>query len=453
MLRSATVRPVQVALLSLALQAANETPAAAPEPPAAPRSSAPNRDPIPKDGSEGILGDLLGVRPSLAGRGITFDGELILDLSGNATGGLRTGFWGQAFLELGLAVDAGKLAGIEGGMFRIEMDAWNKLTHADYPIGDFLYYDGDYPGGEKPLVIIGSLYWRQRLLDDRLEIQFGKADASTNFAFVNGAGDFLSNYGGYVAGVAQYLPNWGNPATGIEVAVRPFERVRWQAAWYDGATNAWDADSGSNGPPTGPRGPATFFDDPGAALLMSELQLEWSLGGARDGLVKGGAWVHLGETGLTGPPDPATGELVTTVIEDAYGYYAVAIQTVWAAGDEGPAVDLFGAISWSDPSRNPVEWGFNAGITARGLIPGRPADSIGLMASPTLFTGDDGITPLGTAYGLPGGTGGSEINVEAYWRMELDPRWVIQPDLQWISTPSGTLEDALVATLRVEIAF
>lgn len=437
---------MNVPLVILMVQAA--APASA-EPP----RSAPIRTEIPTDGSDGVLGELWGLRTGLTERGITFDGTLVLDLSGNATGGLRTGFWGQAFLELGLGVDAGKLAGLGGGEFRIELDAWNKLTHASYPIGDFIYYDGNYPGGEKPLVIIGALYWRQRLLDDRLEIQFGKADASTNFAFVNGAGDFMSNYGGYVAGIAQFLPNWGNPATGLELAVRPFDGVRWQAAWYDGATDAWDGATGTNGPPTGPRGPATFFDDPGAALLMSELQFEWSLGEGRDGLVKGGGWVHLGETGYAGPLDPATGELATTVIDDAYGFYATALQTVFAAGDGGPAIDLFAAISWSDPSRNPVEWGFNAGVTARGVVPGRPRDSIGLMASPTLFTGDAGISPLGTAYGLPGGTGGSEINVEAYWRIELTPWCAIQPDVQWIRTPSGTLEDALVGTVRIEIAF
>ncbi len=424
-----------------------------PPPDRPPVASAPIRDPIPEGEADGVLGDLLGVRDDLAARGITFDADLVLDFSGNATGGLRTGFWGQAFLDLGLEVDAGKLAGIEGGTFRIELDSWNKFTHESYPIGDFVYFNGDYPGGEKPLVIIGALYWRQKLLDDRVEIQFGKADAAANFAFVNGAGDFMSNYGGYVAGIAQFIPNWGDPATGLELAVRPADGFRWQAAWYDGSTNAWDPATGQNGPRTGPRGPATYFDDPGAALVMTEIQLEWSLGGGHDGLVKGGGWVHLGETGYSGPLDPATGTLVTTVIDDAYGFYATALQTVWAAGDDGPKVDVFGAISWSDPSRNPVEWGFNAGLTARGLIPGRPADSIGLMASPTLFTDATGISPLGTAYGLPGGTGGSEINVEAYWRIELTPWCAIQPDVQWIRTPSGTLDDAVVGTLRVEVAF
>jgi porin len=439
---SATVSQVFLPLAILVAQAAAELP-----------HSVPVRKRIPAEATGGVLGDWWGLRSGLAERGITFDGTLVLDLSGNSTGGLRTGFWGQAFLELGLGVDAEALAGIEGGEFRLELDAWNKLTHASYPIGDFIYYDGNYPGGEKPLVIIGSLYWRQRLFDGRLEIQFGKAEASTNFAFVNGAGNFMSNYGGYVAGIAQFLPNWGNPATGLEIAVRPLERIRWQAAWYDGATDAWDGATGTNGPPTGPRGPATFFDDPGAALLMSELQFEWSLGGGRDGLVKGGGWMHLGETGYAGLLDPATGQLATTVVDDAYGFYATALQTVWSAGEAGPAVDLFAAISWSDPSRNPVEWGFNAGVTARGVIPGRPRDSIGLMASPTLFTRDAGISPLATAYGLPGGTGGSEVNVEAYWRIALTPWCVLQPDVQWIRTPSGTLDDALVGTLRVEIAF
>lgn len=441
--RSRVLLPWTLLALSVA-----EPPQAAELPP-----SPPVRDPLPADAGDGVLGNLFGARDPLRDRGIDFDGSLTLDFSGNATGGLRTGYWGQAFLDLGVTFDAGKLAGLEGGALRMDFQAWNKLTNESYPIGDFIYYDGNFPGQETPEVVLGVLYWRQKLLDDRIEVQFGKADASENFACVNGADDFMSNYGGYVAGITQFLPNWGDPATGLEVAVRPVEGIRWQAAWYDGSTNAWNPGSGENGPRTGTRGPATFFDDPGAALLMSELQFEWSLGAGRDGLVKGGGWVHLGETGYAGPLDPATGELVTTVIANAYGWYATALQTVWAAGDDGPKVDVFGAVSWGDPSRNPVEWGFNGGVSAHGVIPGRPHDSIGLMASPTLFTSDAGISPLGTSYGLPGGTGGSEVNVEAYWRIELTPWFAVQPDLQWIRTPSGALDDALVGTIRVDIAF
>ncbi len=404
----------------------------------------------------GVLGNFFGVRDSIGEKGITFNGSLTVDFSQNTMGGLRTGFWGQAFLDLMFEVDSKKFAEIDGGTFHIEMQAYNKLTHQDYPIGDFVFYNGNYPGENYSPVIISALYWRQKVFGDLLEVQFGKSDAAANFAFINGTSDFMSNYGGYVSGIAQYIEIWGDPATGLEIALKPTEQISWQAAWYDGSTNSWNADSDDNGPSTGGRGPSTFFDNTESAMLMSELQFDWSLGKGYDGLVKGGGWVHLGQTGLTGPIDPATGDLVTTVIENAYGFYGTALQTVWAAEgatDSGPKVNLFGALSWSDPSRNPVEWGFNSGVTFSGIIPGRQDDSFGLMGSWTLFTNSAGITPLGTEYGLPASPGGSEKNVEFYYIFQITPSFSIQPDLQWIGTPSGALDDALVGSLRFQIDF
>ena len=443
---------IALALISSAVPPSQTTNA----PQAVATLSAPSREPISAESHYDVLGDFFGIRDSLGEQGVTFNGNLTLDFSQNATGGIRTGFWGQAFLDMAFEIDSKKFAQIYGGTFHLEMQAYNKLTHQDYPIGDFVFYDGNYPGGSSSEVIISALYWRQKLFDDLVEVQFGKADAATNFAFINGASQFMSNYGGYVSGIAEYLANWGNPATALEIALKPTKQLTWQAAWYDGTTNSWNADTGENGPSTGRRGPSTFFTNPESAMLMSELQFDWSLGKEYEGLVKGGCWIHLGQTGLGGPLNPATGELITTVVQNPYGFYGTALQTVWAAdggGDSGPKVNLFGALSWSDPSMSLMEWGFNSGVTFAGLVPGRPNDSFGVMGSWTLFADNPGFTALGTQYGLPSTPGGSEKNIEAYYQFQITPSFSIQPDVQWIGTPSGSLDDALVGTLRFQIAF
>ncbi|NDG62128.1 MAG: hypothetical protein EBY29_01485 [Planctomycetes bacterium] len=178
--------------------------------------SAQGTEPVSAESQYGVLGNFFGVRDSMSEKGITFNGSLTLDFSQNTMGGLRTGFWGQAFLDLAFEVDSKKFAQIDGGTFHLEMQGYNRLTHQDYPIGDFVFYDGNYPGGENSEVVISSLYWRQKLFDDLVEVQFGKSDAASNFAFINGASEFMSNYGGYVSGIAQYIANWGDPATALE---------------------------------------------------------------------------------------------------------------------------------------------------------------------------------------------------------------------------------------------
>jgi len=445
-------------------EARDETPTETPAQPAVrarpPRAFGPFPSPLKYGGpgwpleTTALFGDLLGVRDELLERGVRLEGELTLDFSDNFTGGLRTGYWGLAFLDLMLQVDTAKAFDLAGGLFHIEMQASNELSGASYPLGDYAYYDEVFPGGDGTRAILSSLFWRQSLLDGLVEIQFGKSDVLSNFAFLDGGASFLSDYASYPTPLVAYAPTWGNPATGLELALRPAENVLWHAAWYDGSTAAYDPASGGNGPATGGRGPKTFFDDPGAAFLINELRVSWTLGDGLDGLVKGGAWWHLGETSFAGPPDPATGRLVRTVVDDAFGVYASGQQALWRATPEGGGeVNLFGGFGWGDPSTNPAQWSAAAGLTFTGMIPGRPDDLIGVLGGWTRFTRNAGITALGVGYGLPSAPGGSETALEIHYQCRLTPWLTVQPDLQWIGTPSGALDDAIVATLRFSMVF
>jgi carbohydrate-selective porin OprB len=77
-----------------------------------------------------------------------------------------------------------------------------------------------------------------------------------------------------------------------------------------------------------------------------------------------------------------------------------------------------------------------AGLVYRGPVPGRDRDSMGIgFARAELFRG---------------GTNKESI-FELYYRFEATPRLSIQPDLQYISTPSGILRDALAVGVRVQL--
>ncbi len=67
--------------------------------------SAPSTETSSAKSQYGVLGNFFGVRDSIGEKGITFNGSLTLDFSQNTMGGLRTGFWGQAFLDLAFEVD------------------------------------------------------------------------------------------------------------------------------------------------------------------------------------------------------------------------------------------------------------------------------------------------------------------------------------------------------------
>ena len=56
-----------------------------------------------------------------------------------------------------------------------------------------------------------------------------------------------------------------------------------------------------------------------------------------------------------------------------------------------------------------------------------------------------------------GSTGGQESVLEAFYLISLPHGITLQPDLQWIGTPGGgegaTVDDALIGTIRIQIAF
>ena len=77
-----------------------------------------------------------------------------------------------------------------------------------------------------------------------------------------------------------------------------------------------------------------------------------------------------------------------------------------------------------------------AGCSYRGLLPLRDHDEIGLgIAWTELFQG---------------GTN-QETAVELYYDMRVTPRLNLQPDLQYIATPSGIHRDSLVFGVRFEL--
>jgi porin len=81
---------------------------------------------------------------------------------------------------------------------------------------------------------------------------------------------------------------------------------------------------------------------------------------------------------------------------------------------------------------------FVAGLVYTGLIPERDEDVLGAGSSwAELFRG---------------GTN-RETVFELYYKARIAPRLSLQPDLQYISTPSGIYRDALTVGVRFQMAF
>jgi porin len=161
---------------------------------------------------------------------------------------------------------------------------------------------------------------------------------------------------------------------------------------------------------------------------------------------RGGA--HLGLGGWTYTRRQDDLDLLTPRGEPqkthAYGGYLLAEAPVWSGGDDHKLSAFFRAGA-SDGRTTPFSGGWQAGMLAEGVIPGRPKSSasIGLEQA---FLSSGARKAARSAAGDPATAEGS---VEATYSDTIG-RLSIQPDLQLIHHPGGdrSRDLALVAGLR-----
>lgn len=158
-----------------------------------------------------------------------------------------------------------------------------------------------------------------------------------------------------------------------------------------------------------------------------------------------GGWYQDGQSLLTQGDDGSIGS-------DAGGLYATLTHALYAPGEQGGRWDAFAQFGWSAPESDAADLSLAIGGICSAPLPGRPNDQWGVLAGVTQFTDDASVS-----VNRLGSTGGHETVLEAFYLISLPYGITLQPDLQWIGTPGGgdgaTVDDALIGTIRIQIAF
>ena len=110
----------------------------------------------------------------------------------------------------------------------------------------------------------------------------------------------------------------------------------------------------------------------------------------------------------------------------------------WVTRDMG----LFARVGHNNPHVYEVPWFWSAGISVRGLVPRREADTFGL-----------GISGLKANPDTP--HDGTEIHLEAYYRIRLSSHFFVSPDFQYVLNPLGNNDETgiFASMLRGEFCF
>lgn len=432
-----------VMILWAGLSCLAQTPAASTQPAA----EAPTPAPSPQPASEAynllttpkLLGTWGGVRPELEKAGFSVLPILIGGYTHNMHGGLNTenahDIPGVA--QYNFEFDFDKMKLIPGGSFFIRgLQSWNDGVRDE--TGSLSTPATTWGSSGDNEILVDKWWWRQRFLDDRVEIRLGK--------LLNIIDLFDSNaYGGNQ--YSRFANSWlvWNPTIPTTKGLGAFVKT-WPTDWLYLQAGAMDPDARATrtGFDTGFHGPCHF-----RGFWEFGLTPKWpSAKGAMPGNYRFGWWY-----------DPQT----KTVFRDSLGgarfprfhsgdvgFYANFDQLVWkenADAKDKQGLGIFGRYGYAHGAYNRLEHFWSIGTQYEGLVPTRDKDVLG----------------FGVAQGIMSRQFRSEINsradretaYELYYNIEVTPWLQIAPDVQVITNPGGGKDgrDCVVGGLRLRILF
>ena len=398
-----------------------------------------------------LTGDWGGARTKLDDAGISFTSTYIGEALGNLSGGIsRTSIY-EGRLELTTELDLAKLMGWSGGTLHATAYQIHGRGLTSRTLDNLL----DVSSIEaRPTTRLFTLWLQQQLWSDTSSIRVGQIAADDEFIISDTAAIFVNATFGWPGWAAADLPS-GGPAYPLAT---PGARLR-----FDPAENVTLLGAVFSGNPAGNGGPAdpqlrdisgTTFSFSGGTLMIGEAQYRINQGEHAAGLpgtYKFGLWYHTGsfadlnlDRSGRSLASPASSGVPLRHRSD-YAIYAIADQTVWQGADQG--LNLFLRIAGAPSDRNLISFYVDGGAAFSGLIAGRPDDKLGLAVGYARI-GDaardfDSNVAAFTGSGL---VRDYETVLELTYQAQIAPWWILQPDLQVVFHPGGTVANPSSAT-------
>lgn len=348
-------------------------------------------------------------------RSISFEATYYGEVFTNARGGISTkdATRYQGLLDLLLTIDFERLRSPVPGKFVLLA----QNTHGRGLTEDFV---GDTQvlsniDSFNNIMQVGEYWWESGWLDGQVVIRLGKQDFNTEFQCIDAAEYFIQSTFGLSPSTA--FPTYPDQSMAAVAIAKLGDSLRLKAG-------VWSAFA---------KGGTWGFSGSDSMLLAGELERTYSLaGGTLPGIVAIGALYE------------SAGMIDGQQVSPVHEYYVQFEQFLYRecpcqeACKQGLAV--FGGYYPRFPGEQPTVKAIGdssvIGVTYTGLLPGRDDDVLGIgIARSELFQG-------GTH---------RETVTEFFYRALLTPRVSLQPDVQYIASPSGIYPDALAVGVRFEL--
>ena len=367
-----------------------------------------------------------------AEKGIVFSGDVVQTYQGVVNGGLRRHDKYGGLATYGALFDFGKLGLSQGTLLQIT---------AQSQFGEFINSDtGSLLIANNTNGVLPTADGQETVITDFLLTQF----LSDRFAVFAGR---LNTFGGtfnafaHGRGKTQFM--------NIALATNPVAFRTTPYVTYGVGFSML----GAEGTPVfsfsviDPNDYATrndldqLFED--GVTISSEARLPTKWGGRPGHILVGGTWSNRDVADLSQiarlPTQTSNSLPSASDSWSVYGNFDHYLRTYDKAGTQGWG--LFGRWGYADDDTNPFEWFLSAGIGGNSPIRCRHQDSFGL-----------GWYYSGTTNAIPGLIFSDDAQgVEAFYSVALTEKVFLSPDVQWMRTARGNIDDAWALGMRLFI--
>jgi porin len=330
-----------------------------------------------------------------------------LDSANNLGGGIQTGQLLLHKLSLTGSLNTQALGAWNGGTLFVELLGDHGHNPSNRLYGDFQTADNI---ADQNRMRVEQFWYQQQILNNRLAVLFGIHNLNSEFDVTHYGGLFLNSSFGISPEISGNVASSIFPETGMAVMLTANinDQLSLKAATYDGQPNTRKI-SHTEG-------------------FMHIMESAWASG---DTDYKLGIWHHT-------QADTAKG------IGGLSGAYVVVDQPLPAIS--GIQLGSFLQYGIAQPGKASQLQGYQgAGLTAQGLIPGRPEDLSGIGIASAHFS---------TAYlNANPGYHHRETTLEITYQAMVTPWLSLQPSYQYIKHPSGdpSLKAAQALIMRLAI--
>jgi len=340
-----------------------------------------------------------------------YTGEVFTNTRGGISTNGATKYLG--LLDLILSVDLNEMQSpIPGRIFVLGQTTHGQGITEEF-IGDTQIISNIDAGDD---ILQVSEYWWEVNLCENVLLRIGKQDLNTEFLWMPTAGDYIQSSFGLSPSTG--LPSYPEQSMAAVILIDLCSELQLKLGIWDGLANG-----GSWG-----------FSGNDVTLTIGELEYNYALD---NGSLPGAFGVGIAY---------ASEDVIAPLgkVPSSYGYYLQIEQILYRENNfhKKPiqGLGIFGQYIPSffngDPPVPVIPEDANIGLFYRGLISGRDRDVIGVGYAWAEL--DQGGTNEETVY-------------ELFYKAFVTPNITLQPDLQYIVSPSGLYSDSLVVGLRCQM--